>query len=281
MARGRMVSTEVAVDLELNSLSLPAYALYLATIPHLDRDGLIDAHPVRLAAVVAPLRMELRDNAPLLINEWVERGLVIRYDVSSRQSVLFFPGFRRHQQGMEYGREPVSRFPPPPGWVRTTEGLVPDDPELCRRLAGLFHAKSAYRRVLLEHSSSDDVGTEASCNVVADISVSFDHGDDGATEFDIGALRQFNLLLIEEFFGPTTWDGAESYVDQLDYDGLLRLMGWLWKCVVRPAWSESIGVGFVRAMMERGAVAGLTPGERTQMIQALAQFRVEARVDLI
>jgi len=79
MARGRMLSTETAVDPDLNALTLPAYALFLATIPHLDRDGLIDAHPVRLTAVVAPLRFELRDDAAILINEWIERGLVIRY----------------------------------------------------------------------------------------------------------------------------------------------------------------------------------------------------------
>jgi hypothetical protein len=150
-----MLSTETAVDPDLNALTLPAYALYLATIPHLDRDGLIDAHPVKLTATVAPLRYELHEDAARLINEWIEIGLVIRYEVTSRQAVLFFKGFRRHQQGMEYGREPASRFPPPPGWTRTKEGLVPVDPELCLRLADSFHAKSAYRRLLIEAAGAD------------------------------------------------------------------------------------------------------------------------------
>jgi hypothetical protein len=163
-----MLSVETAVDPDLNALSLPAYALYLATIPHLDRDGLIDAHPVKLLATVAPLRHELRDSAAMLINEWIEIGLVIRYEVTSRLSVLFFKGFRRHQQGMEYSREPASRFPPPPGWTRTKEGLIPNDPELCFRLAEAFHAKSAYRRLLLEHAGADapaDVMPETSRSV--------------------------------------------------------------------------------------------------------------------
>lgn len=155
MARGRMLSTDVSVDPETQSLSLASYALYLSTIPHLDRDGLIDAHPLRLVAMAAPLRYEFRDNAAALINEWVEAGLVIRYQVSSRQSVLFFKGFRRHQQGMEYTREPVSRFPPPPGWTRTKEGLVPDDPELCFRLAESFHPRSEYRKTLLTAAGED------------------------------------------------------------------------------------------------------------------------------
>jgi len=150
-----MLSVEISTDLEAQSLTLPAYALYLSTIPHLDRDGLIDAHPLKLAAIAAPMRYELRDGAASLINEWVEAGLVVRYDVSSRQSVLFFKGFRRHQQGMEYNREPASRFPPPPGWTRTQEGLIPDNAELCFRLAESFHPKSAYRRLLNDAALSD------------------------------------------------------------------------------------------------------------------------------
>jgi hypothetical protein len=43
--------------------------LYLLTIPHLDRDGLIDGHPLRLTAIAAPLRFELRDGAEALIDE--------------------------------------------------------------------------------------------------------------------------------------------------------------------------------------------------------------------
>lgn len=155
MARGRMLSTDVSVDPEAQSLSIASYALYLSTIPHLDRDGLIDAHPLRLVALAAPMRYEFRDSAAALINEWVEAGLVVRYAVSSRQSVLFFKGFRRHQQGMEYGRESDSRFPPPPGWVRTKEGMVPDDTELCFRLAEAFHPQSAYRRALMIAAGAD------------------------------------------------------------------------------------------------------------------------------
>lgn len=155
MARGRMLSTDVSSDPDAQSLSIASYALYLSTIPHLDRDGLIDAHPLKLVAIAAPMRYEFRDQAAALINEWVEIGLVVRYQVSTRQSVLFFKGFRRHQQGMEYKRESASRFPPPPGWTRTEEGLVPDDPELCFRIADYFHVKSDYRRVLLAAAAGD------------------------------------------------------------------------------------------------------------------------------
>ncbi len=155
MARGRLVSTEASVDPDLNAVSPHSMLLYLLTIPHLDRDGLIDGHPLRLTAIAAPLRFELRDGAADLIGEWVEAGLVVCYGAGKGRQVLFFKGFRKHQQGLEYGREPASKFPPPPGWTRTREGLVPDDPELCFRLAEGLHGKSTYRAALLKAAGAD------------------------------------------------------------------------------------------------------------------------------
>ena len=96
MARARMLATDASIDPELNSLTLPALTLYLLTIPHLDRDGLIDANPVRLAALAAPLRPDIRDSAGAIINEWVEVGLVVRYPAARNQAVLYFKGFRKH-----------------------------------------------------------------------------------------------------------------------------------------------------------------------------------------
>lgn len=155
MARGRLLSTEASVDPELNSLSSESMLLYLLTLPHLDRDGLTDGTPMRLTAIAAPLRFDLRADAGALINEWVEAGLVVRYGAGKGRSVLFFKGFRKHQQGLEYAREPASKFPPPPGWTRTKDGLTPDDPELRFRLAEGMHVKSAYRAVLLRAAGAD------------------------------------------------------------------------------------------------------------------------------
>lgn len=155
MARGRLLSTEASVDPELNSLSTNSMLLYLLTLPHLDRDGLIDAHPMRLAAVAAPLQPNLRDQAGGHINEWVDAGLVVRYEIGRGRACLFFKGFRKHQQGMEYGREPASKYPPPPGWVRTKAGLIPEDSESCFQLAEAFHGKSTYRAALLAAAGAD------------------------------------------------------------------------------------------------------------------------------
>lgn len=124
MAARRMLSAMVGRDEKLSALSLPALCLYLMTIPHLDRDGLIDGRPPVLVGMVAPLRGEFYDDAHGLIMEWVTVGVVTRYN-GEREPVLAFHGFRRHQQGMLYDREAVSVYPPPPGYARCPRhGLV-------------------------------------------------------------------------------------------------------------------------------------------------------------
>lgn len=149
MARARMLSVDVAGDPELNQLSLEAAYFYLSTIPHLDRDGLITGHPVLLWAKVAPLRVQLMDKAKLLIDEWVQQGLVMRYR-GADGSVLFFKGFRYHNANMPYRKESPSKFPPPPGFIRSVEGLVPDDDDARFRLAERFDRRSAYRKALMD-----------------------------------------------------------------------------------------------------------------------------------
>jgi hypothetical protein len=123
MARGRFLSTSVGTDDRLNHLSLQAQLLFLLTIPHLDRDGLCDGRPEVLWGLVAPLRADMRLQTGALIDEWVALGLVVRY-MGNRSPVLFFPSFARHQAGMRYERESVSKFAPPPGFVRGNQGLI-------------------------------------------------------------------------------------------------------------------------------------------------------------
>lgn len=155
MARARMLATDASIDPELNSLTLPALTLYLLTIPHLDRDGLIDANPVRLAALAAPLRPDIRDSAGAIINEWVEVGLVVRYPAARNQAVLYFKGFRKHNR-FEYRKETPSAYPPPPGWLRTEHGIVPEDKEAALQLAGRFHPENKYRKTLLDWAAAAD-----------------------------------------------------------------------------------------------------------------------------
>lgn len=148
MARGRIISTQVASDQQLNNLSPEAERLYLRTLPHLDRDGLVTGHPMLLWAKVAPLRMELMDKCNALIQEWVQHGLVISYPGADGMPVLYFKGFRRHNANIPYPDEAPSQFPPPPGFVRGNYGLIPEDEEARFRLAALFDRRSSYRQEL-------------------------------------------------------------------------------------------------------------------------------------
>lgn len=117
MARGRMLSTTIAGDQRLNSLSVEAEYLFLKTIPHLDRDGLIYGKANLLWAKACPERMELLPRIDALVAEWVKRSLVLRYDTADGP-VLYFYGFRKNQTGIRYDREAASIFAPPPGYIR-------------------------------------------------------------------------------------------------------------------------------------------------------------------
>lgn len=125
MARGRMLSTTIATDKDLNSLSVTAELLYLKAIPHLDRDGLIVGDSDLLFSKIAPRRPALMRRTEAAIAEWLTTSLVIRYTWKDGQ-VLYFHGFKKHNAGIHYEREAPSIFPPPPGYVRTETGLVPE-----------------------------------------------------------------------------------------------------------------------------------------------------------
>lgn len=124
MARGRMISTTVAIDRRLNSLSLESQFLFLMTVPHLDRDGLIAGDAPLLAGKAIPRRTELHTRIGDLVQEWIAADLAIAYD-GPDTLILFFPGFRKNQS-LQYNKEGASQFPPPPGYIRNADGLALD-----------------------------------------------------------------------------------------------------------------------------------------------------------
>lgn len=126
MAQGRFLSSTVAEDIRLNSLSLEAHLLYLMAIPHLDVDGIMPGHPALVFARACPLRNDLRDSIPAIIDEWVQVGLVLRYD-SNGEPALFFTGFPKNQK-VRRDREAASRYANPPGYMRGDDGALLPDP---------------------------------------------------------------------------------------------------------------------------------------------------------
>lgn len=128
MASGRFLSTSIAEDDRLSKLSLMAEFIYLKTIPHLDRDGMISGKPGLLYSRVCPTREEMFGNLQSLIDEWIKVGLVTRFD-SVEGPVLFFPGFLKNNNLPHYDRERASKFPPPPGYERHATGLIVEGTE--------------------------------------------------------------------------------------------------------------------------------------------------------
>lgn len=116
-----MINKTVGIDRRLNGLSIESHLLYLMTIPHLDRDGLIAGDAPLLASIAVPRRTELHPHIDALVQEWIDCELVSRYE-GPDTSILFFTGFRDNQS-FQYSKEGASIFPPPPGYVRTVTGL--------------------------------------------------------------------------------------------------------------------------------------------------------------
>lgn len=109
MARGRFIGTAIAYDPEFNEMSLTARFLFLCAIPHLDRDGLLPAHPSTIWSMIAPLQPELLHAIPSAIEEWKRAGGVVSYSTRAGD-VLHFVNFHKHQTGLMYEREAPSRF---------------------------------------------------------------------------------------------------------------------------------------------------------------------------
>jgi len=124
MARGRMIASTVADDKRFNELPIDAALIYLMAIPQLDRDGLILGEPGALWGQVCRRRVDLMPRMEAIIAAWLASGLVTAYRNEDGDTILHFVGFQKNQAMTHYNREAASRFPCPPGYVRTDKGLV-------------------------------------------------------------------------------------------------------------------------------------------------------------
>lgn len=151
MAKGRMICNDISLDPDLNMMSVEAHLCYLLAFTHLDRDGLIDAHPNKLWALICPFRTEFFDRIPHIVDEWIRTGRVLRYPCGDGRFALFFKDFRRYNVRLKYTNEAASTFPPPPGWIRSKAGLIPEEQELRERIAPNYDGRSQYRAALEAH----------------------------------------------------------------------------------------------------------------------------------
>lgn len=127
MARGRMIAATVADDKRFNELPIDAALVYLMAIPQLDRDGLILGEPGALWGQVCRRRNDLLPRMEAIIAAWLASGLVTAYKNEDGDTILHFVGFQKNQAMTHYDREAASRFPCPPGYIRTAKGLALDE----------------------------------------------------------------------------------------------------------------------------------------------------------
>lgn len=107
-----MLSRSIAQNEQLAAVSLEADYLFMRCIPHLDCEGRMSGNPVLVKSVTCPLRDEITTaRVPDLLRNLAVHGLVRWYEVEGKQ-VLAFPGFERHQTGLNKAREAASKFPP-------------------------------------------------------------------------------------------------------------------------------------------------------------------------
>ena len=104
MARGRMLSTKIAEDEDFNQMSVDAQFMFMRTVPHLDRDGIITGNPTLLWAKVAPLLPQYATKMQNMIAEWVTAGFVLQYTDEKKRSALHIKGFSKNQNGLRYDR---------------------------------------------------------------------------------------------------------------------------------------------------------------------------------
>lgn len=97
--------------------------LFSWMIPHLDRDGRLDADPEVVKGLVVPrIRRINSGKVAELLRILSAKKLVEVYEDDRGLRFLSFPGFKKNQKGMRYDREAASEFP---------------DPESCRQVSGL------------------------------------------------------------------------------------------------------------------------------------------------
>lgn len=125
-----MLNCKISRDREVAAIANDlgcAHALFFTwAIAHLDRDGRIDADPVVLRGMVAPLIGEIdHDVVVSTIDHAGAVGLIDTYEDDRGRRFIAYPKFAANQIGLRYDREPVSDFPNPED-CRKTSGSLPD-----------------------------------------------------------------------------------------------------------------------------------------------------------
>ena len=243
MAVGRMLNRTVGLDQELNSVAVEAQLLFLMSIPHFDRDGLIIGEALPHLGTVLPLRPDFFPRYEQLIAELIDCEIVTRYQ-TKKGRVLFFPGFRKNQT-FSYTREGASIFDPPPGYIRTPSGIEPD--------------KHATGSVVTQELLPTDSGVTPDHYTLKTSKDKISKGNSRPPLDDTGIAERTEMThQYEAVMGQLV--STAAYSDMVDYMKKLQSRGagdwWLLAIQETVGSAKQPGWQYMKAILERWLAAG-------------------------
>lgn len=229
MARGRMISKDASRDPDLNRLPIEAELVYVLSLAHLDRDGLISGEPQLLFSDACPLRAELLDKMPAIIQSWIDAQLIIRYEWKDGP-LLYFPGFRKHNSNLEYTKEPTSKYPPPPHFTRCEFGLLPDDLDAALNLSEYLSPRNQYHQALLHHANLSQT-SRSPLEVISQTSglreEKHKQNINSSTDDDEeNVLLDYAVQLATDALPE--WTGTHKFLANLNTDQFCAALSWIW-----------------------------------------------------
>jgi hypothetical protein len=140
MARGRMITNEIAKDKRINDLSDDTSRLaFTWLITFADVEGRTNGDPALVRSMLFPRRTDITlERMEGYIREWANIGLIQWYQAAG-DLWISFPSFAKNQVGLRKNREPKSSIPQPPpdehpANIRQSSGSLPADDGSASRL---------------------------------------------------------------------------------------------------------------------------------------------------
>jgi hypothetical protein len=161
MARGRIISNEIARDKKINNLSDDTSRLaFTWLVTFADAEGRTPGDAAIVRSMVFPRRDDITiERMEKYIQEWHDAGLIVWYEAQDDLWIAF-PNFDKHQPNLRKEREGKSTIPAPP--LRTTSGPAEITPAQVRSNSGVspeqIRVKLSKENIREESPAADAAG---------------------------------------------------------------------------------------------------------------------------
>lgn len=125
MARGRIISSKIALDKRINDLSNDTSRLaFTWLITFADAEGKTHGDPAVVRSMLFPRRVDISiEEIESYITEWQDSDLIVWYEAEGDMFIMFV-GFDKNQPNLRRDREAASTIPDPEGCRRDENGNV-------------------------------------------------------------------------------------------------------------------------------------------------------------